>query len=191
MALLFANGLWLGLLKPQGAAESAQASVAVGNLEADILFIPAHTKGHIAYVFDEAKAVFCGDTLFAGGCGRLFEGTPEMMYTALQEKLGRLPDDTRVYCGHEYTRSNLAFAATLEPGNRALETRRAEVEALLAAGQPSIPTTIAIEKATNPFLRSASAELRASVASRTGNAALVDGEDVDVFAATRTLKDSF
>ena len=85
-------------------------TVSVGSQTARILFIPAHTKGHIAYVFDEARAVFCGDTLFAGGCGRLFEGTPEMMYTALVEKLGSLPDDMRVFCGHEYTEGNLRFA---------------------------------------------------------------------------------
>src|SRR5512145_1770825 len=89
--------------------------IAVGAERAGILFIPAHTRGHIAYVFD--GAVFCGDTLFAAGCGRLFEGTPAMMYTALALKLGRLPGATRVYCGHEYTASNLRFAAHVEPGN--------------------------------------------------------------------------
>ena len=165
-------------------------TLAEGSLAARAIFIPAHPRGHLAYYFEDHGAVFTGDTLFAGGCGRLFEGDAPQMKGSL-EKLAALPDATQVYCGHEYTRSNLAFAATLEPGNRELETRRAEVEALLGAGKPSIPTTIAIEKATNPFLRSASAELRASVASQTGNSALVDGEDVDVFAATRSLKDSF
>ena len=95
--------------------------MSVGREQAHILFIPAHTRGHIAYVFDDAQAVFCGDTLFAAGCGRLFEGTPEMMYTALCEKLAALPDATRVYCGHEYTASNLRFAAHVEPDNAAVK----------------------------------------------------------------------
>jgi hydroxyacylglutathione hydrolase len=141
--------------------------IAVGREEARILFIPAHTRGHIAYVFDAARAVFCGDTLFAAGCGRLFEGTPEMMYTALAEKLGRLPGDTKVYCGHEYTASNLRFAAHVEPDNAAVAAAAARVARLRANAaadwhdaQPdemSVPSTIADEHATNPFLRAGSA----------------------------------
>ncbi len=159
----------------------------LGGLHARAIFIPAHTRGHLAYYFEEAGAVFTGDTLFAGGCGRLFEGDAAEMKSSL-ERLAALPDPTRVYCGHEYTRSNLEFAATLEPGNAALARRRAEVGEMLAAGRPSVPTTIAIEKATNPFLRSGSDELCASVARQTG--ATMD-DPVEVFAATRRLKDEF
>ena len=142
--------------------------VEVGRHVARILFIPAHTRGHIAYVFDGARAVFCGDTLFAAGCGRLFEGTPAMMYEALVGKLGRLPGDTRVYCGHEYTESNLRFAAHVEPGNEAVRQALARVRAARAkaaadwhdAGpdEMTVPTTIADEHATNPFLRAGSVE---------------------------------
>jgi hydroxyacylglutathione hydrolase len=139
-------------------------TVSVGREQARILFIPAHTRGHIAYVFDDAQAVFCGDTLFAAGCGRLFEGTPEMMYTALCEKLAALPDATRVYCGHEYTASNLRFAAHVEPDNAAISKmieRVAAIRANAAAdwhdavpAEMTIPSTIADERATNPFMRS-------------------------------------
>jgi hydroxyacylglutathione hydrolase len=143
-------------------------TVSVGREQARILFIPAHTRGHIAYVFDDAQAVFCGDTLFAAGCGRLFEGTPEMMYTALCEKLAALPDATRVYCGHEYTASNLRFAAHVEPGNEAVRRKLEQVRAVRARAaadwhdatpdQMTIPSTLAEERATNPFLRAASVE---------------------------------
>jgi len=139
-------------------------TVSVGREQARILFIPAHTRGHIAYVFDDAGAVFCGDTLFAAGCGRLFEGTPEMMYTALCVKLAALPDATRVYCGHEYTASNLRFAAHVEPDNAAVKAaleRTTRVRAHAAADwhdagpdEMTIPSTIADERATNPFMRS-------------------------------------
>ena len=107
-------------------------TVSVGRQTARVLFVPAHTSGHVAYVFDEAGAVFCGDTLFAAGCGRLFEGTPEMMFTALQGKLGALPDATRVYCGHEYTQSNLLFAAHVEPENAAIRAMQARACRLTA-----------------------------------------------------------
>jgi len=137
--------------------------VRVGREQARILHIPAHTRGHIAYVFDAAKAVFCGDTLFAAGCGRLFEGTPEMMFTALHEKLGSLPDDVRVFCGHEYTESNLRFAAHVEPSNRAVAEKLERVRAIRSrckadwhdAGpdEMTVPSTLADERATNPFLR--------------------------------------
>jgi hydroxyacylglutathione hydrolase len=159
----------------------------LGDLRARALFIPAHTRGHLAYYFENEGMVFTGDTMFAGGCGRLFEGDAAQMKASL-EKLAALPDDTRVYCGHEYTRSNLAFAATLEPHNAALAQRREQVERLLEAGRPSVPTTIAIEKATNPFLRSDSPELVASVVRQCPGV----GEDpVEIFAATRKLKDSY
>jgi hydroxyacylglutathione hydrolase len=140
--------------------------VRVGREEARILHIPAHTRGHIAYVFDDARAVFCGDTLFTAGCGRLFEGTPEMMFTALHEKLGRLADDVRVFCGHEYTEGNLRFAAHAEPSNRAVAEKLERVRAVRArcasdwhdAGpdEMTVPSTLAEERATNPFLRAPS-----------------------------------
>jgi len=142
-------------------------TIDVGRQQARILFIPAHTRGHIAYVFDDADAVFCGDTLFAAGCGRLFEGTPEMMYEALCVKLAALPDATRVYCGHEYTQGNLAFAAHVEPENAAVKQwseRVAKLRAGAAAdwhdatpAEMSIPSTIGDERQINPFMRSASA----------------------------------
>ena len=142
-------------------------TVGVGQQQARILFIPAHTRGHIAYVFDESDAVFCGDTLFAAGCGRLFEGTPEMMFTALCEKLAALPDAMRVYCGHEYTQSNLAFAAHVEPDNAAVSALREQVDARRAraasdwhdAGpdEMTVPTTIGDERQINPFMRCADA----------------------------------
>jgi len=137
--------------------------VAVGRQSARILFIPAHTRGHIAYVFDEARALFCGDTLFAGGCGRLFEGDAEMMFDALCRKLSALPDDMRVYCGHEYTESNLRFALSVEPDNPDLRERfeavrkiRADAAADWHAATPAemtIPSTIGEERRTNPFMR--------------------------------------
>jgi hydroxyacylglutathione hydrolase len=137
-------------------------TVSVGRQTARVLFIPAHTRGHIAYVFDEARAVFSGDTLFAGGCGRLFEGTPEMMFDAMR-KLGGLPDDTRVFCGHEYTEANLRFAAHVEPDNQAILEKLERVRKIRAraaadwhdAGpdEMTIPSTIGDEHATNPFMR--------------------------------------
>jgi hydroxyacylglutathione hydrolase len=137
--------------------------VAVGRQRARVLHVPAHTSGHVAYVFDEAEALFCGDTLFAAGCGRLFEGTPEMMFDALQRKLGALPDATRVYCGHEYTQSNLLFAVHVEPDNTAMREMQARVEAIRARAasdwhdatpaEMTVPTTIGEERQTNPFMR--------------------------------------
>jgi len=159
----------------------------LSGLGARAIFIPAHTRGHLAYYFPDQSTVFTGDTLFAGGCGRLFEGDAAQMKCSL-ERLAELPDDTQVYCGHEYTQSNLTFAATLEPANAALSQRRQEVDALIQAGRPSVPTTIAIEKATNPFLRCTSAELRRSVSEQVPG---VGDDDVAVFAATRSLKDNF
>jgi len=143
-------------------------TVAVGRETAGVLFIPAHTRAHIAYHFAGAQAVFSGDTLFAAGCGRLFEGTPEMMFRALHEKLGRLPDATRVYCGHEYTEGNLRFAAHVEPDNAAVKEKMERVRRIRAKAaadwhdatpdEMTVPTTIADEHATNPFLRAGSIE---------------------------------
>lgn len=159
----------------------------IGSLRGRAIFIPAHTLGHVAYHFASEGVVFTGDTLFAGGCGRLFEGDAAQMMASLG-RLAALPDDTRVYCGHEYTASNLKFAAELEPSNAALAVRQREVAALRAAGKPTVPTTIAIEKATNPFLRADSPELAASVRAREEG---VGSDAASVFAATRRLKDNY
>ena len=126
--------------------------VRVGGLEARVLETPGHTAGHISYVFPADKLAFVGDTLFSIGCGRVIEGTPEMMWQSLL-KLRGLPDDTRVYCGHEYTLANVRFARTIEPANAALAAREKEVEKLVAAKTPTIPSTLGEEKAANPFLR--------------------------------------
>ena len=162
--------------------------VGLGAFRARVLMIPAHTSGHVAYHFPDEAAVFTGDTLFAGGCGRLFEGDAAQMMASLG-RLAALPGHTRVYCGHEYTEKNLRFAATLEPGNRALQEKLAVVQALRAAGRPTVPTTIAEEKATNPFLRTGSAELAASVRRLVPD--LPPGDPVRLFAAVRTLKDHY
>ncbi len=163
-------------------------AVEIGGLHGRVILIPAHTSGHVAYHFPAERAVFTGDTLFAGGCGRLFEGDAAQMMASLG-RLAALPDDTRVYCGHEYTEKNLRFAVALEPGNRALQQKLAAVQALRRDGKPTVPSTIAEEKATNPFLRTASPELAASVRSRVPD--LPPGDPVALFAALRTLKDHF
>jgi len=126
--------------------------VRVGSLEARVFETPGHTAGHISYFLGPDKLAFVGDTLFSIGCGRVIEGTPEMMWQSLL-KLRGLPDDTRIYCGHEYTAANIRFAKTIEPANAALAAREKEVEKLLAAKKPTIPSTIGEEKAANPFLR--------------------------------------
>lgn len=127
-------------------------TVRLGNHFASVWDVPAHTAGHIAYHFADDAAIFVGDTMFAMGCGRLFEGTAEQMFANMQ-KLATLDDATRVYCAHEYTLSNARFAMTVEPDNDALATRLAAVEAARAAGEATVPTTIGAERATNPFLR--------------------------------------
>lgn len=130
--------------------------VFLGGVEAEVIEVPAHTAGHIAYWLPEEGAAFVGDTLFAMGCGRLFEGTAEQMHGNLQ-RLSRLPEETRVYCAHEYTLANARFAVTVEPENAALRARFAEVQAARAAGEATVPTTIGQERATNPFMRASSA----------------------------------
>jgi hydroxyacylglutathione hydrolase len=154
-----------------------------GTQEARVMDIPGHTKGHIAFWFEASKAVFTGDTLFALGCGRMFEGTAPQMWASLS-KLAALPDDTRVYCGHEYTQSNARFALTMEPDNAALKSYAAEVDRLRAEGKPTIPTTIGREKAANPFLRAREPSLGRQ-------AGVAGGDPVAVFAETRLRKDNF
>ncbi|MGZ8349453.1 MAG: hydroxyacylglutathione hydrolase [Allosphingosinicella sp.] len=129
--------------------------VKLGVTEADVLEVPAHTAGHIAYHLPGEEVIFVGDTLFAMGCGRLFEGSADQMHANLR-RLAELPEATRVYCAHEYTLSNGRFALTVEPDNPALADRMAAVEAARAAGQATVPTTIALERSTNPFMRAAS-----------------------------------
>ena len=157
--------------------------VMFGGEVARVLGVPGHTAGHIAYHFPEQNLAFVGDTLFALGCGRLFEGTPAQMWTSLQ-RLMALPDETVVYCAHEYTQANARFALSVEPDNEALRMRARAIDEKRRKGQPTVPTTIGLEKATNPFLRPASADLQRTVG--------LEGADlVDVFARTRQLKDSF
>jgi hydroxyacylglutathione hydrolase len=157
--------------------------VELGAHRASVFDTPGHTRGHIVYYFAASGAAFVGDTLFAMGCGRLFEGTPRQMWSSLQ-KILQWPDDTRLYCAHEYTQSNARFALTVEPQNGALRERAATVARLRAQGKATVPTTLGDERATNPFLRPQSRELRATID-------LPQAADVDVFAKTRALKDAF
>lgn len=150
-----------------------------------VLSIPGHTIGHVAYY--GGGMLFSGDTLFAAGCGRLFEGTPNEMYHSLQ-KLASLPQETKLYCGHEYTLKNLAFACEVEPGNKQIKERIKKVEALIHANQPSLPSTLAEELETNPFLRCESDELRKHVAKFAG---LPLNDSVETFAWLRKWKDQF
>ena len=131
--------------------------VQLGALRATVIDVPAHTAGHIAYHFESEQAAFVGDTLFAMGCGRLFEGTAAQMYDNMR-KLEALGDDTAIYCAHEYTLSNARFAVTVEPENAKLAARFADVIDLRERGEATVPTTIALERATNPFMRAASVE---------------------------------
>ena len=132
-------------------------TVMLGSASATVIDVPAHTAGHIAFHFAEDNAAFVGDTLFAMGCGRLFEGTADQMYSNMR-KLEALGDDTAIYCAHEYTLSNGRFALTVEPDNAALVERMAKVTAMREHGEPTVPTTIALERATNPFMRAGSVE---------------------------------
>jgi hydroxyacylglutathione hydrolase len=129
----------------------------IGAIEAELIDIPAHTAGHVAFHLPAAQVAFTGDTLFAMGCGRLFEGTAAQMHANMQ-RLAALPAETRIYCGHEYTLANGEFALTVEPDNEALVRRVAEVRDQRTRGEVTLPTTIALERATNPFMRAASVE---------------------------------
>lgn len=155
------------------------------DLTLNILDVPGHTSGAVAYYSDEI--VFSGDTLFAAGCGRLFEGTPAQMHTSLS-KFKALSDDTLIYCGHEYTVANLQFAATVEPENQAIQERLSEAQKLREKGQPTVPSTLAVEKQTNPFLR-CDVEGVINAASQYSGKKLNDSQDV--FAAVRKWKDNF
>jgi hydroxyacylglutathione hydrolase len=154
-----------------------------GQSRAEVLFIPGHTRGHIAFWFKESRALFCGDTLFSLGCGRMFEGDPIMMWSSLS-KLRALPDETRVYCGHEYTEANARFALTVDPENAALKERARKVKALRAEGRFTIPSLLGDEKAANPFLRADDPGL----AKRVGKPGAAPAE---VFGEVRRRKDVF
>lgn len=154
-----------------------------GDYTATIFDVSGHTLGHIAFYFPSEEVLFSGDALFALGCGRLFEGSPAQMWDSLQ-KLKALPDSTTVYCAHEYTAANAAFALSVEPDNKDLQARCAEIKALRAANKPTVPSNLGVEKATNPFLRPDSPDLQKVVG--------LDGDDlVAVFAETRKRKDNF
>lgn len=157
------------------------------DLKLSVLEVPGHTLGHIAYVAAEQGWLFCGDTLFAGGCGRLFEGTPKQMLSSL-EKLAALPDDTKVYCAHEYTISNLRFALAAEPGNAALAARFEAEQAKRAKDIPTVPSNIGLEKSTNPFLR---ARVPAVAQQLIDEGRLENNDPVAVFAALREWKNNF
>lgn len=157
--------------------------IQLGQHKAQVLATPGHTSGHIVYHFAEDGLLFCGDTLFAMGCGRLFEGTAEQLWRSLQ-KLKALPSTTKVYCAHEYTQSNGRFALTLEPNNPELQTRMLRINQLRANKQATLPTTIAEELATNPFLREHSLEIQSHIG-------MVGAKPVKIIAELRRLKDAF
>lgn len=154
-----------------------------------VLDIPGHTSGHIAYVgdVDGTPSLFCGDTLFAAGCGRVFEGTPAQMWASLA-KLAALPDATHLYCGHEYTLANLRFALAVEPGNADIAARQAREQAKRERNEPTLPGTLADERRTNPFLRAPVPGVRAAAERRAGHAL---AGDADAFAVLREWKNAF
>src|SRR5687768_2757510 len=163
-------------------AEGDRVRIPELDVEFSVLDIPGHTRAHIAYY--GAGSLFCGDTLFACGCGRLFEGTADQMYASLQ-KLRALPDDTKVYCGHEYTLANIGFAKGVEPRNSALAARERRDRELRASGRPTLPSTLREEKATNPFLRCTEPAVVDSVNKYLGQRV---SDPVRVFAAIREWK---
>ncbi len=161
-------------------------TIEVGTLRARVLSIPGHTLGAVAYLFE--GAVFTGDTLFVAGCGRLFEGTPAQMYASLNEKLAALPDETRVYCGHEYTEQNLRFAREVEPENEEIVRALEEARARRAQGVPTVPSTIGREKRINPFLRVTAPTLVARLKALDPT---LPETPVALFARLREMKDRF
>lgn len=155
------------------------------SLSLNVMETPGHTLGHVVYY--GANSLFCGDTLFSCGCGRLFEGSCKQLYYSLQ-RLAALPPETRVYCTHEYTRHNIRFARMLDPDNLKLQQRESHVERLVAAGQPTLPTTIGLELATNPFLRCDSVAIQSAA---THQATLSKQDALSVFCAIRQLRNAF
>jgi hydroxyacylglutathione hydrolase len=165
--------------------EGDTVNIAELRLSLRAMSVPGHTLGAIAYFGD--GVVFTGDTLFAAGCGRLFEGTPAQMHASLA-RLANLPDETLVYCGHEYTLANLEFAATVEPGNSAIRARLAATRDLYARGEPAVPSTIALERQTNPFLRTNDAEVQRAAEIHCGHAL---SNATEIFAVLREWKNRF
>lgn len=155
----------------------------LGDSRAVVIDTPGHTSGHIIFHFEEDGAAFVGDTIFAAGCGRLFEGTPAQMWDSLL-KIADMPARTKLYCAHEYTMANVAFALSVDGENEALRARKTEVDRLRAEGLPTVPTTVADELATNPFLRARDDDFKAGLG-------MNGASDVDVFAEARRRKDSF
>jgi hydroxyacylglutathione hydrolase len=155
----------------------------MGEATAEVFFVPGHTRGHIAFWFAESDALFCGDTLFALGCGRLFEGTPAQMWDSLG-KLKGLPETARVFCAHEYTQNNARFALSVDGENARLKQRAEAIDRMRADGQPTVPSTLAEELATNPFLRADAPDLAAQLG-------MQGAPPVDVFAEVRARKDRF
>jgi hydroxyacylglutathione hydrolase len=185
-AIVYASEADRGRIPEQQVALNEGDHVTFANRSAEVLFIPGHTLGHIAYYFaplipDEPGELFCGDTLFAGGCGRLFEGTPEQMMRSLS-KIRELPDETRIWCAHEYTYKNLQFAISVEPQNQALQQRFETVKAMRQQLEPTIPTWLSLEKQINPFLRWDEPTL--TTVTQTHNS-------VESFARLRGMKDRF
>jgi hydroxyacylglutathione hydrolase len=173
--------------RTQGVNDNDQFILPGLDVDVEVLHIPGHTLGHVAFHIPVIDALFCGDTLFGAGCGRLFEGTAEQMHRSLQ-RLAALPGETQVYCGHEYTLANLAFAQCVEPENRHLADRLAADRARIAQGEPTLPSRMEDEKRTNPFLRVTDANVRAA-AEHHAQRSLED--NTAVFAALRHWKDNF
>lgn len=170
-------------LPPLDIAVNAGDTIAIGDQTGHVIDVSGHTVGHIAVYFPDAAIVFTADSLMALGCGRLFEGTPDQMWQSLS-RLAALPADTTVCSGHEYTQANAKFALTIDPDNRALISRSDAINAARAAGQPTVPSTLAQELATNPFLRPSDPAIRARLS-------LEDASDTLVFAEIRARKDRF
>ena len=155
----------------------------IGNLEFEVIFVPGHTKGHIAFFFYKEKVAFTGDTLFSLGCGRIFEGTYAEMFNSLN-KIKKLPPETKIYCGHEYTKSNLSFCLAYDTKNTILKKKIVDIQKKLNSNQPTIPSTLGDEIKTNIFLRCDDPEIKHALS-------LKDSPEVEVFSKLRELKDSF
>ena len=170
-------------LPPLDAQVAEGDSVSIGAEAGQVIDVSGHTVGHVAFYFPQSAALFTADSLMALGCGRVFEGTMPQMWTSLS-KLAVLPPETVVYSGHEYTQANGRFAETVDPGNPALQARIADIAAARAAGTPTVPSTLALELATNPFLRATDPGIRSTLG-------LENATDAEVFAEIRSRKDKF
>jgi len=184
-AIVYAGIHDRGRIPGQQVELNAGDRVKFGDRTGEVLFVPGHTRGHIAYYFppivNEPGELFCGDTLFSAGCGRLFEGTPAQMVNSLSQ-IRALPDNTRVWCAHEYTLNNLKFAVTIDQQNSDLQARFAEVQMARSRNQATIPTHLGLEKCTNPFLRWDTPAIQTAIGRRNA---------IETFAALRQQKDCF